>query len=297
MAHCGEKGEHAVCKVADRMRHYALRYFINKKEEKMGQKYETILYEKDEHILKITLNRPERHNAINKQLSTELNSALLEAKSDDEVRAIIITGAGKSFCSGVDLKEFYGRGVTALETRDFHQVFYREMTDIQNNLGKPTIAALNGATIAAGCSVAFSCDVLIASEKCFIGYAEINVGVMAALHLVLVPRLIGRHKAFELLVSGDNITAKQAAKMGLINRVVPPDSLEKEAYDLARKFASKSPLLLKFYKDCFYTVADMEYRKGLAYVIEALGVLVTSEDHKEGVRAFMEKRAPVWTGR
>ncbi|MFC1904201.1 enoyl-CoA hydratase/isomerase family protein [Chloroflexota bacterium] len=261
----------------------------------MEPKFETILYEKDENILKITLNRPECRNAINRQLSADLNRALLQAKEDDEVRAIIITGAGTVFCAGIDLKYFYG--VTALEMRDFLQTFYREMTDIQNNLGKPTIAALNGPCLAAGCSIAFSCDVLIASEDCFIGYAEINVGLMAALHLVLVPRLIGRHRAFELLVSGDNITSEQAAEMGLINRVVPRDSLEKEAYDLARKFASKSSLLVKFYKDCLYTVADMEYRKGLAYVIEALGVLVTSEDHKEGMRAFTEKRTPIWKGR
>ena len=213
----------------------------------MGLKYETILYEKEKNILKITLNRPERRNAINRQLSADLNRALLQAKEDDEVKAVIITGAGTAFCAGIDLKYF--SGVTALEMRDFLQSFYREMTDIQNNLGKPTIAALNGPCLAAGCSIAFSCDVLIASEDCFIGYAEINVGLMAALHLVLVPRLIGRHRAFELLVSGDNITAEQAANMGLINRVVPRDSFAKEVDDLAQKFAGKSPLLVKFYKD------------------------------------------------
>lgn len=263
----------------------------------METKYETILYEKKkgDPVLKITLNRPKQRNAINRQMSAELNSALLQAKKDDDIRAIIITGAGTAFCSGIDLKYFYG--VTGLEMRDFLRMFYREMTDIQQDLGKPTIAALNGPCLAAGCSVAFSCDVIIASEDCFIGYAEINVGLMAALHVVLVPRLIGRHRAFELLMSGDNVSAEQAARMGLINRMVPRDSLEKETYDLARKFASKSPLIVKFYKDCFYSLQDMEYRKALASIVDAMGVLVTSEDNKEGMKAFAEKRPPIWKGK
>ncbi|MFC1904231.1 enoyl-CoA hydratase/isomerase family protein [Chloroflexota bacterium] len=261
----------------------------------MDQKYNTIIYDKEERIVKITLNRPESRNSISKEMSKELNSALLHAKEDKDVGAIIITGAGSAFCSGIDLKSFHG--MTGLENLEFLHKFYSEMIDIQTHLGKPTIAAINGPVLAAGCSIAFSCDVIIASEKARIGYPEINVGLMPALHLVMVPRLISRHRGFELLFTGDIITAEQANSLGLINRAVPHDKLDQEAFDLAKKFASKSPLIVKIMKDRYYQLADVEYCKAVSSVIDASGVLVTSEDTKEGMKAFAEKRPPIWKGK
>jgi enoyl-CoA hydratase/carnithine racemase len=165
------------------------------------------------------------------------------------------------------------------------------------NLGKPAIAMVNGAALAAGCTIAFSCDCIIASEKARIGYPEINVGLMPALHLILVPRLVGKHKAFELLFSGEPISAPEAERIGLINRAVPPEKLEEAVYELAGKMASKSPLVVKYCRDAFYRGLDMEFRKGIADAADVLCILVQSEDTREGMRAFAEKRAPLWKGR
>jgi len=257
--------------------------------------FTAINYAKDGEIARVTLNRPQKRNAINMELSRELNAALLEAKADPDVRAVVVTGAGSAFCAGIDLAFF--RGMKPLEFRRFLETFYAEMTDIQRNLGKPTIAALNGPTLAAGCSIAFSCDMIIASEEARIGYPEINVGLMPAMHLVLLPHLVGRYKAFELCLSGDPIGAKEALELGMINAVVPHEGLEAAATDMAKKLASKSPLLVKYCKDAFYHGMDMEFKKAIVDAADMLCIAVSSEDTYEGLSAFVEKRAPVWKGR
>lgn len=258
-------------------------------------RFTVIEYRKRQHIARITLNRPDKRNAINFDLSKELNAALLQAKEDPEVRAIVITGAGSAFCAGIDLAFF--RGVNSLEFRRFMETFYGQMTDIQRSLGKPTIAALNGPTLAAGCSIAFSCDMIIASEQATIGYPEINVGLMPAMHLVLLPRLVGRYKAFELCLTGEPITAGEALKLGMINRAVPAEELVAAAEDMAKKLASKSPLLVKYCKDAFYHGMDMDFKKGIMDAAHLLCIAVNSEDTSEGLSAFVEKRAPVWKAR
>lgn len=260
----------------------------------MDKNSPAVLYQKIDNIARITLNRPESRNAINWQLTTELNAALRQARADSDVRAIIVTGAGSAFCAGIDLKQLYGK--TGIEFRKFMETFYWEMTDIMYNLGKPTIAMVNGPVLAAGCTIAFSCDTLIVSDKAIIGYPEINVGLIAALHLILVPRLVGRHKAFELIFTGEPITATEAERIGLINRMVPHAQLEDKAMELARKFAGKSPLVVKFTRDAFYRGLDMEFRKGIADAADVLCLLMGSEDSKEGMKAFAEKRKAQWKG-
>ena len=258
--------------------------------------YETILYDIVEPgILKVTLNRPEVRNAINHQLITELNAAYEKARKDDSVRAIIVTGAGTAFSAGLDLVAY--RGKSPLEFRRFIETFYLEMTEILYKMGKPVIAALNGPTLAAGCSIAFSCDMLIASERAIIGYPEINVGLVPAMHLILLPRLVGKHKAFELTFTGDTISAKTAAEIGLINHAVPHEKLEGEVMKFARNFASKSPLVMKVNRDAFYRGLTMEFRAGIADAGDALAILASSEDSIEGMTAFKEKRKPVWKGK
>lgn len=261
----------------------------------MTQSFQTIIYEKQESILRITLNRPEARNAINWEMTRELNTALRQARQDEKVRVIVITGAGTAFSAGLDLKEMWG--VSGIQLRKFIESFYWEMTDIMFNLGKPAIAMVNGPTLAAGCTIAFSCDCVIASEKARIGYPEINVGLIAAYHLIHVPRLVGRHKAFELIFTGEPISATEAERIGLINRAVPHEKLEETVNELARKFASKSPLSVKLTREAFYRGLDMEFRKGIADAADVLCILAESEDTKEGMKAFAEKRAPVWKGK
>ena len=257
--------------------------------------FRVIQYLKDAGIARITLNRPEKRNAVSPDMSKELNAALLQAKEDKEVRAIIITGAGSAFCAGIDLAFF--RSWKPVEYRGFLETFYGEMTDIQRNLGKPTIAALNGPTLAAGCTIAFSCDMIIASEKATIGYPEINVGEMPAMHLVLLPRLVGKYKAFELCLIGERINAEEALKLGMINKVVAHDKLEAAVNEIAKKLASKSPLLTKYCKDSFYRAMDMDFKKGIMDAVDLLCLALSSEDSYEGLTAFVEKRAPVWKGK
>jgi len=261
----------------------------------MSSDFNTIIYQKKDFLAKIILNRPEQRNAINKELANELNAALRMAGQDDDVRVIMVTGAGSAFCAGIDLKVF--SQMNSLEFREFFETFYWEMTDIHYTLTKPTIAVLNGHSLAAGNSIAFSCDMVIASENARIGYPEVNVGLMPALHLVMLPRLVGRHKAFELTFTGELISATEAARMGLINRVVPHERLEEEATELAKRLASKSPLVIKYNKQAFYRSLDVEFRKAIADVADVLCVLFNSEDSKEGMRAFAEKRPPQWKGK
>lgn len=248
-----------------------------------------------DNIAQIILNRPEKRNAITYELTRALNQALREAKEDDAVRAVIITGAGSAFCAGLDLS--FVRNMEPVALREFMATFYGEMTDIQRSLGKPTIAALNGHTLAAGCTIAFSCDLIIASDGVRIGYPEINVGLMPSLHLVVLPHLVGRYRAFELCLSGEPITAQEALRWGMINRVVPPDELKTAAHEMAQRLVSKSPLLVKYCKDTFYQSMDMDFKKAIMTAADMLCLARSSQDTAEGLSAFLEKRSPVWKGR
>lgn len=255
----------------------------------------TVIYQKEGGIARITLNRPEVRNAINLELITEYNEALNVARRDAGVRVVVVTGAGSAFCSGIDLA--FHRGKSGIEFRSFLEKLYWEMTDIQYNMGKPTIAAVNGPVLAAGCTLAFSCDVIIASERARVGYPEINVGLMPAMHLVLLPRLVGKHKAFELAFTGEPISAREAERLGLINRAVPHEEFEAAVGEMAKKLAAKSPLVTKYCRDAFYRGLDMEFRKAIADAADVLCILVGSEDAQEGLSAFVEKREPRWKGR
>jgi len=255
----------------------------------------TIIYRREGHIAHITLNRPEVRNAINVELITAYNETLNAARKDKEVHVVVITGAGSAFCSGIDLA--FHRGTTVLEYRSFMEKLYWEMTDIQYNMGKPTIAAVNGPAMAAGCTLAFSCDLIIASERARIAYPEINVGLMPAMHLVLLPRLVGKHKAFELAFTGDPIPAKEAERIGLINKAVPHEQFEAVVEEMAKKLASKSPLVSKYCRDVFYRGLDVEFRKAIADAGDVVAILWDSEDRREGMSAFVEKREPRWKGK
>jgi enoyl-CoA hydratase/carnithine racemase len=184
-----------------------------------------------------------------------------------------------------------GRGI---DLRRFLEKLYCGMHDAQYRLGKPTIAALTGPARAAGVTLAVSCDMIVASDTATIGYPEIDVGLIPAMHFVHLPRQIGRHKAFELLFSGRPIPAAEAERRGLVNYVVPADQVLCKARELAREFATKSPAVMQLARDSFMRVNDFEYRRAIESTIETICNIIELDDAKEGLAAFNEKRPPRW---
>ena len=256
--------------------------------------FENILFKKEEGIATITINRPKVLNALSTETILEMISALEDAKKDKEVRVVVFTGAGdRVFSAGADLKDV--KDSTTLQMRDFLGRF-GELSRALTNLGKPTIAAVNGLALGGGCELAISCDIVIASEDARFGTPEIKIGVLPAVAISLLPRLIGRKKALELIFTGDDIEPKEAERLGLINKVVPADKLDEVVKEFANKLIDKSPVALRFAKDAIYRGLDVEYAKALENGFEMTSVLSSSEDAKEGVSAFLGKRRPLWKG-
>ncbi len=249
-------------------------------------------YSTSGHIAEITMRRAPV-NAIDHALIDEINAAYREARRDPDVRAIILTSAfDNAFSAGMDLAMI--RHARGLDLRRYLEKLYFEMHDLQYRLGKPTIAALTGPARAAGVTLAVSCDVIVASETASLGYPEIDVGVIPAMHFVHLPRQIGRHKAFELLFGGKPISAREAEHHGLVNHVVPPAEVKDKARALARDFASKSPLVMQLARDSFMRANDFEYRRAIENVVETICNIIETDDAKEGLNAFNEKRRPRW---
>jgi enoyl-CoA hydratase/carnithine racemase len=245
----------------------------------------------DDFVAEITLNRPESLNTFNVPLARELNQALQELDSEDRARVIIIKGAGKAFCAGIDVADFSNK--SAMEYRDWVECMENPLVTI-SRLKKPVIAQVHGVAAANGAGLAAAADLATAGEKARLGLTAINVGLNCIGPVVPVTRSVGRKKALELLFYGDLITASEALSMGLINRVIPEADLDKETRTWAAILARKSPLALQIAKKAFYAAADLDYYKAFEYMNEAFARLCTTEDAKEGVGAFLEKRKPVW---
>lgn len=257
--------------------------------------FENILYEVKENVGKIILNQPEKRNALSRQTIKEIIDALERSKDDEDVRVIVITGAGdKVFCAGADINEF--KGNTVLENREQYGL-YAKLCLTFPSLGKPSIAAVNGLALAGGCGLAIYPDITIASENAKFGVPEINVGIWSMMVSASLLRAVGRKKALELMCTGEIIDAYEAQRIGLINRVVPADQLENAVMDLAEKFKNKSPAIMELGLNAFYTVADMEFTKAVMYLREMVVLLLSTEDSQEGVTAFLEKRKPKWKGK
>ena len=254
--------------------------------------FETIDYEVTDRVAEITMRRAPV-NAINHALIDDILAAYQRAKDDEGVRAIILTSAfDAAFSAGMDLAMI--RGGTGLDLRRFLEKLYFGMHDIQYRMGKPTIAALTGPARAAGVTLAVSCDVLIASERASIGYPEIDVGVIPAMHFVHLPRQIGRHKAFEMLFGGKPIPAAEAERHGLVNRVVPQEDVLTAARAMAQEFAAKSPVVMQLARDAFLRANDFEYRRAIENTVETICNIIATDDAQEGLAAFNEKRKPNW---
>jgi enoyl-CoA hydratase/carnithine racemase len=248
-----------------------------------------------ENVAEITMNRAPV-NAIDHQLTREVIDAYHRARKDDTARAVILTSALPSvFSAGVDLKlalEFDGQAL-----RSFIEVFYYEMHEALYRLGKPVIAAVNGHARAAGVTWAVSCDIIIAAEEAQMGYPEIDVGLLPAMHLVHLPKQAGRHRAAELLFTGDIVSAAEMQKLGVVNHVVPRAEVMPTARALARRLAKKSPIAMKLLRDAFVRANDLDYRRSMESVVETMCGLKDSADSREALLAFAEKRAPAYTGK
>lgn len=257
----------------------------------MSTTYETVKVSKQNFIGTITLNRPESLNTFTIQLAQDLNSSLHEMDLDDEVRVIIINGAGKAFCAGIDVNGLEGR--SPLELYEWVSEMEKMSLTIAS-MAKPVIAAVHNVAVANGIGLVASADLAIASEDARFGATAVKVGLFCMGPAVPLSKCLGRKKALELILTGDLIDAKEAERIGLINKVVAKEDLEKEAIAMAKKIAEFSPLGVQLGKKSFYRCADLEYTKAFEMVNNHFAMLCTTEDAKEGVSAFLEKRTPDW---
>jgi enoyl-CoA hydratase/carnithine racemase len=257
--------------------------------------YEEILYEVEDRIAKITLNRPDLRNRLSSKTMREIIDALERADEDDEARVVIITGAGdKAFCAGADIGEFQSR--PTMEHRKIYDNYAR-LCKTFKRLSKPSISAVNGLALAGGLGLAIYPDITIASENAKFSTPEINVGVWPMMVSATLMRVVGRKKTLELMFTGEMIDAHEAERIGLVNKVVPQGKLMDTVMELAGKLRDKSPIITKLGRDAYYAMEDLAFDDAVGYLRDMVVLLLTTEDSQEGVKAFLEKRAPVWKGR
>lgn len=255
---------------------------------------EFVRYTVSDAIAEVTLDRAPV-NALSIPLVDGILDALERARTDSSVRAVIITSAHKVFCAGLDLDIV--RGKRGTEVKTFLERLYFGLNDAQYRLGKPSIAAIDGAARAGGMTIAVSCDMIIAGEASTFGYPEIDVGLIPALHYVQLSRLVGKHQAFGPLFLGDPFDAAAAFRMGLISEVVPRGTALERARIVAKRLAEKSPVVMKIGRDAFMRAVDADYRRAIEHTAESLALITTTEDSQEGLNAFVEKRPPNYRGR
>lgn len=257
--------------------------------------YEEILYEVKDNIAKVTLNRPEVRNRLTNRMVEEILDALDQVKRDDEVKVLIISSAGdKAFCAGADIGEFQTR--PAMEHRGIYDNHAR-LPKAFRELGKPSISAVNGLALAGGLGLAIYPDITIASENAKFGTPEVNVGVWPMIVSATLKRVVGRKKALELMFTGEMIDAHEAERIGLVNKVVAHDKLMGVVMELANKLKAKSPLIMKLGRDAYYAMEDLAFDDAANYLRDMVVLMLTTGDAQEGVKAFLEKRSPVWKGR
>jgi enoyl-CoA hydratase/carnithine racemase len=245
----------------------------------------------EDYVGEITLNRPDNLNTFNFSLARELQQALLELDAADTVRAIIVKGAGRAFCAGIDVSFIPDK--TTLEYREWIECMELPLVTI-SRLRKPVIAQVHGVAAANGAGLVAAADLAVCADNARIGLTAINVGLNCVGPVVPVRRSVGRKRALEMLFSGDLVPAKEALAMGLVNKVVAEADLAQETRKWAASLAQKSPVALQISKTAFYAAEDMSYQNAFEYMNEVFARLCSSEDAKEGISAFMERRSPVW---
>ncbi len=257
--------------------------------------YETLIVERIGNIGKITINRPDKLNAMNRKVREELDQAFAEFAQDSNVAVVVVTGAGeKAFVAGADINEFKDKKASQMY-EDFRpdKVFY-ELARFQ----KPVIAMINGYALGGGCELAMTCDIRIASEKAKLGQPEIKLGIIPGWGgTQRLPRLIGEGRAMWMILSGEMIDAKTALEWGLVDFVVKPEELDEFTMNLANKIAKMSPLTLKIAKEAVKAAANLSLKEGLELESRLFALTFSTEDKEEGVAAFLEKRKPEFKGR
>ena len=257
--------------------------------------YETIIYEKKDNVGWITLNRPDVLNAQNDTLRSEMLAVLDEARNDDDVHIIVLTGSGRAFSAGADISEF-PRMYPVDCIQDFRGA--RRFYEVMREIPKPIIAMVNGFALGGGCEAVMACDIIIASEKAKFGQPEVKIGIIpGGSGTQMLPRLVGEKKAKELIFTGDIITAEEALRLGLINKVVPPEQLQEAVDEMLAKLKAQSPVTLRFCKLAVNKSLELPLSEGIKAESDIFALCFATEDQKEGARAFLEKRTPEYKGK
>ncbi len=258
--------------------------------------FDKVLYEVSDGVATVTLNDPEKRNMLSGSMLADVVAAIKTAGDSEEVRAVVLTGAGeKVFCAGADLGGFVG-DATLLQ-KHYASDLFLEFFRLMPRLGKPSLCAVNGHVLAGGLGLALSCDLVIAKEGATFGTPEINVGAFPYMIMALIYRNVPRKKVAEMMLLGDRLSAEEAVTFGLANKVVPAHEFDGAVDDWAARLASKSPLLMRLGHDAMYRQQDMAVDDALEFLRSQLSLTFTTDDLREGVAAFFEKREPEWRGR
>jgi enoyl-CoA hydratase/carnithine racemase len=258
--------------------------------------YEALLVDVKDGVASVTLNRPEVRNALNATLIRELEQALAMLEADQAARVIVLEGAGdKAFCAGADLKGVGDRGTT-LQARESFGGLAR-ILEAMARMKTPVIAKVHGFALAGGCGLAAGCDIVVAADDAVFGLPEIKIGLLPLIVMAPILRSVGRKRGMLMVLSGEQVSAREAYEMGLVSRIVPRAELSPAVDALARALAGFSPMALGLAKEAAATVAGMEYGASLRYLREMITLVALSDDAREGIKAFFEKRLPNWTGR
>jgi enoyl-CoA hydratase/carnithine racemase len=256
--------------------------------------YEHILFEQDGPIASVTMNRPEKRNALSLDHMQELIDCLKAIGKGKEVQIVVLAGNGPAFCAGHDLSEMVGRDP------DFYRHLFDvccELMETIQEIPQPVIAQVHGVATAAGCQLAATCDLVVASEEARFATPGVKIGLFCSTPMVALSRSVGQKKSMEMLLTGEFISAEEALAEGLVNKVVPAEELGSQTRALAEKIAEASPLVVGVGKQAFYRQLDMSTEQAYAYTKEVMSFNASFADAQEGICAFLEKRKPEWKGR
>ena len=260
----------------------------------MAYVFKSILVERDAPVLTITMNRPEKRNALSSEMMGELRDALRALSADSEVRAIVLAANGPAFSAGHDLRELVDGDINR------YRAVFDLCTELMNTIQEipqPVIASVQKIATAAGCQLVATCDLAVAAEEATFGTPGVKIGLFCTTPMVALSRAIGRKRALQMLMTGKLISAETAADWGLINTVVPADQLASATRELALSIATASPLTVALGKQAFYTQIDLDQPKAYAYAKEVMSMNAMAADAQEGMCAFLDKRQPAWVGK